>query len=195
MPEPTEAWLRALKIILCFLAILWVFETVNTFLGHRLNVLGIYPRELETLPGIVLWPFLHANFQHLIMNTTPLAMLGFFVALRGWAVFVKASLLILVLGGLGVWLFGRPAFHIGASGLVFGFFGFLVAIGIYEKSLPALAIASFAIFYYGGMIYSVMPGEAFVSWEAHLFGLCAGVFAARIFAIRRRRHIPPNELL
>ncbi|MDZ7686165.1 MAG: hypothetical protein U5O39_15140 [Gammaproteobacteria bacterium] len=91
MPEPTEAWLRALRIILCFLAILWVFETINTVLGHRLNVLGIYPREIETLPGIVLWPFLHANFQHLIVNTTPLAMLGFFVALRGWVVFVQSQ--------------------------------------------------------------------------------------------------------
>ncbi|MDZ7686164.1 MAG: rhomboid family intramembrane serine protease [Gammaproteobacteria bacterium] len=97
-------------------------------------------------------------------------------------------------GGLGVWLFGRPAFHIGASGLVFGFFGFLVTIGIYEKSLPALAIASFAIFYYGGMIYGVMPADGFVSWEAHLFGLCAGVFAGRMLAVRRRRHVPPDEL-
>ncbi len=188
MPEVTENWVRALRIILSFLAVLWVAETVNTVFGHRLNVFGIYPREIETLPGILLWPLLHANFQHLIMNTTPLAMLGFFVALRGWKVFIKASLLILVIGGLGVWLFGRPAYHIGASGLVFGFFGFLVAIGIYEKSLSALAIASFAIFYYGGLIYGVLPAGGFVSWEAHLSGLCAGVFAARIFAIKRQTY-------
>ncbi len=190
MSDLTENWARAFKTVLAFLAVLWAVETVNTLLGHRLNVFGIYPRELETLPGIVLWPLLHANFQHLIMNTTPLAMLGFFVALRGWRVFAKASLLILVLGGLGVWLFGRPAYHIGASGLVFGFFGFLVAIGIYEKSLSALAIASFAIFYYGGLIYGVLPAKGFVSWEAHLFGLCAGVFAARVFAIRPRQRRP-----
>lgn len=191
MPDVTENWVRALKIIFSFLAVLWLAETVNTALGHRLNVFGIYPREPETLPGILLWPLLHANFQHLIMNTTPLAMLGFFVALRGWRVFVQASLLILLLGGLGVWLFGRPAFHIGASGLVFGFFGFLVAIGIYEKSLSALAIASFAIFYYGGLIYGVLPAQGFVSWEAHLFGLFAGIFAARVLAIRRKP-MPPD---
>lgn len=190
--EPAEVWFRALKIILAFVGLLWIVETVNTLLGHRLNVFGIYPREFETLPGIILWPLLHANFQHLIMNTTPLAILGFFVALRGWLVFIQASLLILLLGGLGVWLFGRPAFHIGASGLVFGFFGFLVAIGIYEKSLPALGIASFAIFYYGGLIYGVLPQGGFVSWEAHLFGLMAGVFAARVFALRGKSPRPPS---
>ncbi len=182
-----QNWVQALRMILVLVLVLWIVQATNTLLGLRLNVLGIYPREVQSLPGILVWPFLHANFEHLIMNTTPLAVLGFFVALRGTSVFLLASLLILIVGGLGVWLFGRPAFHIGASGLVFGYFGFLVAIGIYEKSIPALGIASFAVFYYGGLIYGVLPQDSFVSWEAHLFGLCAGVFAARVFALRRRR--------
>ncbi|XOV89352.1 MAG: rhomboid family intramembrane serine protease [Pseudomonadota bacterium] len=185
--DPTEAWVQALRLVLVLLVLLWVVQAVNTGLGMRLNLLGIYPREVTSLGGILVWPLLHADFEHLIMNTAPLAILGFFVALRGVRVFLLASLLILVLAGLGVWLFGRPAFHIGASGLVFGYFGFLVAIGIYEKSIPSLAIASFAVFYYGGLIYGVLPQDSFVSFEAHLFGLCAGVLAARVFALRRRR--------
>lgn len=164
---------------------LWLVEAANTLTDHQLNVFGIYPRELAALPGLFFWPLLHANFQHLIMNTTPLAVLGFFVALRGASVFVRTCLVILLVGGLGVWLFGRPAFHIGASGLVFGFFGFLVAVSFYEKSLSALGIASFAILYYGGLIWGVLPSDSFVSWEAHLFGLMAGVLAARLPTVRR----------
>lgn len=185
--DSTASWVNGLRIILGFLALLWLIEAANTALGHRLNAFAVYPRQVESLPGILLWPFLHANFQHLIMNTTPLAILGYFVALRGLVVFTETCLLILIVGGLGVWLFGREAFHVGSSGLVFGFFGFLVAVGIYEKSIKALAIASFAVFYYGGLIYGVVPADSFVSWEAHLFGLLAGVLAARLLAIRPRR--------
>jgi len=104
------------------------------------------------------------------------------VALRGRWLFISSSLLILVVGGLGVWVFGRAAFHIGASGLVFGYFGFLVAIGVYERSLSGLAIASLTLFYYGGLIFGVLPTNSFVSWEGHLFGLLAGILAARVFA-------------
>lgn len=180
MHDVTENWARGLRIIFSFVALLWLVEAINTLSGHRLNVLGIYPREIATLPGILVWPFLHANFPHLIMNTTPLLVMGFFVGLRGAQVFLQTTLIILIVGGSGVWLFGRPAFHIGASGLVFGFFGFLVMIAVQEKSLASLAIASFTIFYYGGLIFGVLPVDSFVSWEAHFFGLCAGVVAARV---------------
>jgi len=175
-------WISAAETIGIFTLLIWLAHVLNTLTGHQLDAFGIYPRRIETLPGIVLWPFLHANFNHLILNTTPLLFMGYLVALRGRWLFVSTSLLIMVVGGLGVWLFGRPAFHIGASGLVFGYFGFLVAIGIYERSIPGLAIASLTLFYYGGIIFGVLPTNSFVSWEGHLFGLLAGIFAARIFA-------------
>jgi membrane associated rhomboid family serine protease len=179
-------WLSGLKII-CFLVLaIWIVEVVNNFFGHRFSAWGIYPRRVDTLPGVLLWPFLHGNLRHLVMNTTPLLIMGFFVALRGSAVFVKTTLLILLIGGLGVWLFGRPAYHIGASGLVFGYFGFLVAIGVYERSISGLAIASITLFYYGGLILGVLPTDSFVSWEGHLFGLAAGILAARMLAFTSR---------
>ena len=119
------------------------------------------------------------------MNTLPLSVLGLLVALRGNRVFILSTLMIVLLGGLGVWLMGRPAYHIGASGLAFGYFGFLIAVGVYEGRISSLAIGTLVIFYYGGMIFGVVPQNSFVSWEGHLFGMLAGVFAARLFARRR----------
>lgn len=168
-------------MVASFIVVLWALELVNAAFGHQLNVLGIRPRDIEHLPGILVWPLLHADLAHLAMNTMPLALMGFFVALRGSRVFLQTSVVIAVLAGLGVWIFGRPGIHIGASGLVFGYFGFLVAVGIYEKSLAALAIASFTLFYYGGLIFGVLPANSFVSWEGHLFGLMTGIYVARLF--------------
>jgi membrane associated rhomboid family serine protease len=179
-------WGSGVRIIVALVALLWLIEAANTMLGHRLNQFGIYPRNLQTLPGIVVWPLLHVNFQHLIMNTTPLLVLGFFVALRGLSGFLVTTAIIVIMGGVGVWVFGRPAYHIGASALVFGYFGFLLAAGVYERSFTALAVAVFVLSYYGGLIYGVIPVDSFISWEAHLFGLLAGVYAARTLRRRRR---------
>jgi membrane associated rhomboid family serine protease len=178
-------WLANVRLVVALLALLWAIEGLNTLTGHAFNVFGIYPRRLESLPGILLWPFLHGHLHHLLMNTMPFLILGSLVALRGPWVFVKTSVLILLLSGTCVWLFGRSAFHIGASGLVFGYFGFLVAVGLYERRIVSLAIASVTLFYYGGMIFGVLPVNSFVSWEGHLFGLVAGIVAARTFAARR----------
>jgi membrane associated rhomboid family serine protease len=178
-------WLANVRLVVALLALLWAIEGLNTLTGHAFNAFGIYPRRLESLPGILLWPFLHGHLHHLLMNTMPFLILGSLVALRGPWVFVKTSVLILLLSGTCVWLFGRSAFHIGASGLVFGYFGFLVAVGLYERRIVSLAIASVTLFYYGGMIFGVLPVNSFVSWEGHLFGLVAGIVAARTFAARR----------
>ena len=118
------------------------------------------------------------------MNTMPLLIMGFFVALRGPWIFTKTTLLILIIGGLAVWVFARPAYHIGSSGLIFGYFGFLVAIGLYERSISSLAIASVTLFYYGGLIFGILPTDSFISWEGHLFGLCAGILAARLMVFK-----------
>lgn len=179
----------AIKAVVVLVAIVWGVEVVNGLLGHRLNVLGIYPRRIDSLSGILFWPFLHGGYGHLIMNTTPLFVMGFFVALRGVRPFILTSLFILILAGLGVWLFGRSAYHIGASGLVFGYFGFLVALAWYEKSLMTFLIACLVLFYYGGIIYGVLPRDEFVSWEGHLFGLIAGIVAASVFASRSRKKV------
>ncbi|HFE39126.1 MAG TPA: rhomboid family intramembrane serine protease, partial [Gammaproteobacteria bacterium] len=146
--------------------------------GHQLNIYGIHPRSSAGLGGILLWPFLHANFSHLIANTIPLAILGWFVLLRGFRQFIFITLGITLIAGSAVWLLARPAIHIGASGLVFGYFGFLVAVAWYEKSLASFVVAVFTLFLYGGLVWGVLPQAPNISWEAHLFGLMAGVVIA-----------------
>lgn len=182
--QKSTSWQDGAIYILTFAGILWAVEVINAALGHRLNVFGIYPRELRGLWGLLVWPLLHGSMQHLAVNTTPFVVLGWFIAMRGPAIFLQTTILITVLAGAGVWTFGRVAFHIGASGLVFGYFGFLVARGIYEKSISALAIGCFTLFYYGGMIFGILPSDEFISWEAHLFGLFAGIFAARALPVK-----------
>ncbi len=175
-------WIVGLQCASWLLLLTWCVGIINHLNGYALNEFGIYPRHTDALVGVFTWVLLHGNMQHLVMNSTPLLVLGFFVALRGPWLFLKITVLVWVLAGLAVWVLGRPAFHIGASGLVFGYFGFIIAIAMYKRSIPDLVVATGVIFYYGGMIFGVLPGEDFVSWEAHLFGLLAGVFAARLFS-------------
>lgn len=161
-------------------AVLWAIELVNLLLGHRLSAWGIVPRSLFGLIGIPLSPFLHASFLHLLVNTLPFALLGGLVMLHGKQVFVEVSALTTLLGGAGVWLFGRSASHVGASGVIFGYFGYLVARGWYSRDPVAMGIALVTVLCYGGMIWGVVPTRLPISWEAHLFGLVAGVLAARV---------------
>lgn len=131
--------------------------------------------------GILAWVLLHGDFTHLALNTTPLLFLGFFVALRGPVMFLKITCLVWLLAGFAVWVAGRSAVHLGASGLIFGYFGFILAVAIYERSLFDLGVASLTIFYYGGLFFGILPIEPFVSWESHLFGLISGILAARLY--------------
>ena len=168
--------------IIQFVLIVWVIEILNYMLGHRLSNLGIFPRTIAGLPGILLTPFLHGGLEHTAMNTVPLIVLGILISLKNHHVLFKISFFIIVFGGLGVWIFGRPAFHVGASGLIFGYFGYLVAQGWYARNFGSLVIAVITVFFYGSMFWGIFPIQVYISWEAHLFGFLAGIIAARIFS-------------
>lgn len=161
-----------------FIGLLWLIEFFNSGVGHQLSAFGIRPRSEDGLIGILLWPFLHANFTHLIANTIPLAILSWFVLLRGFRQYLLITIGITLIAGTAVWLFARPAIHVGASGLIFGYFGFLVAAAWYEKSIKSVIFAFLTVFLYGGIVWGVLPQEPHVSWEGHLFGLLAGVMLA-----------------
>lgn len=158
--------------------LVWIVELVNSFLGHSLNGFGLVPRRLDGLPGVLLSPVLHGGFAHLISNTGGLLALGGLVAMRGEKHFVTTTLAIAILGGLLVWLFGRSAVHVGASGLVFGYFGLLLGRAWYRRTLDSLLIGILVIVLYGGLIWGVLPLQQFVSWEGHLAGLIAGFVVA-----------------
>jgi membrane associated rhomboid family serine protease len=169
---------------------MWFIEIIDTVaLDDRLQGNGIQPRSTEGIDGILWSPFLHGGFAHLISNTIPFAILSGLTLVRGVRRYVSASAIIIVLGGLLVWLFaiGSNENHIGASGWVFGLFGFLIASAWFEKRPLSIGLAIVALALYGSTIlFGFLPRPG-LSWEGHLFGFVAGVAAARILTTRRAR--------
>lgn len=170
-----------IQMLLLFIALLWATHLANMLTEYSLNAYGIVPRTRAGLWGIPLSPLLHRDLSHLASNTLPLLALGGLVAARGARTLAPAALIIILLGGLGVWIAGRSAIHIGASGLAFGLFGYLVALGWHERTPLAVGIAIAVVAVYGGIVFfGALPQSGFVSWEAHLCGLMAGVVAAAL---------------
>lgn len=177
LKSATAARFQLLGIIL---VTLWSIEIVDWFiLGGRLDQYGILPRTLIGLRGIFAAPLLHGDFGHLIANTLPLLTLSWWVMLRSISTWLVASTGIVLVGGLGTWLFGAGrAVHIGASGLVFGYMGYLIARGYRERTVGAVAIALFVLVTYGAMFWGLLPTQPGISWESHLFGFLSGVAMA-----------------
>ena len=176
--------------ILGFVGVLWGIELVNYAVGNQLLLFGILPRTVVGLRGIVLAPFLHGSFTHLLANTVPLLVLGSLVLLSGRGAFLRATLIIAIVGGGLVWIFGRSALHVGASGLIFGYLGYLVAKAWYERHPFSILVALVAAALYGGVLLGVLPLTPGVSWEGHLFGFLAGLLAGWDGAVRRRKLEP-----
>ena len=191
-----EFRVRAL-LLAGFVGLMWVTELIDqVFLHSALDQLGIRPRETRALWGIVLAPFLHGGFRHLIANTAPLLVLGWLVLIRRRVDFFLLTLAVTLVGGLGVWLFAPPyTIHIGASGVAFGYLGYLIARAWFERSLTSLALALLAGVLYGGALAGLLPGQRGISWEGHLFGFAAGGATGALFrrpARRSRRVISTN---
>ena len=168
-------------------ALLWLIEIVNFLAGGALDQFGIVPRTWIGLRGIVLAPFIHGSFAHLIANTTPFVILGWLVLMRGTGEFVFACVCIMVVAGLGVWLTaGGNSIHFGASSVVFGLAGLLMARGYFERSLLSVLLSIGVGIAYGGILIGVLPGHPGISWQGHLFGFIGGVLASRVIAIRAR---------
>ena len=166
-----------LPFMLGFIGLLWAIQFLNVFLHYRLNVLGLYPRSAPGLLGILCMPFLHGNFNHLILNSIPLFVFGSFLLLGGHQQFFHVSGIIIILSGILVWLFGRKAIHIGASGLVMGYFSYLIIQAYYHPDVLAIGIAVTSVYYFGSLFLGLFPGEIKTSWEGHLFGFIAGIGA------------------
>jgi membrane associated rhomboid family serine protease len=184
-----RALLRRLALLAVFVAALWAIQALNWATGYRLNALfGLIPRHLGGLDGILGMPLLHGSLPHLMSNTPPLVLMGALLAATATRALVAVNALIIGVGGALVWLLGSPAIHIGASGLVFGWFGFLVTRGVVDRSLLTLGCALLVGLLYGSILWGVLPGQPGVSWEAHLFGALAGAIAAIV--LRTHVHAP-----
>lgn len=178
-----------LSALAVFVGVLWAIQAFNWVMGYRLNIVfGLIPREIAGLDGILGMPILHGSFPHLMSNTPPLLLMGSLLAATATRALLAVNGVIVGLSGALVWLLGSPAIHIGASGLIFGWFGFLVARGLVDRSPVTLGAAVLVGLLYGSIIWGVLPGQPGVSWEAHLFGALAGAAAA--FLIRTHVHAP-----
>jgi membrane associated rhomboid family serine protease len=185
-----EAKLR-LGIPLGLVLVMWMVEGVNLIAQGALLSFGIHPRTPDGLWGIIAAPFLHAGIAHLLANTVPFLVLGWLVALRGLRELGLVTLLVMLVGGGAVWLFGRPfSTHVGASGVIFGYLGFLLARGVIERSAQAIILSLVALVLYGGALWGVIPGSSRISWESHLFGFLSGILAARVLRSPRRSAAP-----
>jgi membrane associated rhomboid family serine protease len=183
-----ELW-RAVRILLGIIIVLWTVLLVDAARGGQLTQFGIIPRTLTGLRGILFAPFLHSGVSHLVSNTIGFVLLGGLVLLRDEEDFWTVTAVGALVGGLGLWMFGRPAVHVGASGVIFSYFGYLISTGYFERRFGAMLLSVVALFLWGGLIFGILPAQPGVSWEGHLCGLLAGVLAAWVLARfgRRRR--------
>lgn len=166
---------------LLLLAVMWALELMDVVLRGSLDGAGIASRDTDGLPGVLAAPFLHAGFSHLIANTLPLLILGTLVALHGRGTFWRVTAAAVVLGGLGTWLISPAGVvTIGASGLVFGYLGYLLVAGLRTGHWIDLIVGFVVLLVYGGLLAGALPWAvgAQVSWQAHLCGALAGVAAA-----------------
>lgn len=183
--EQSSPMVQAIQLIVVVVAAMWMIEVVDALaLDNGLDQRGIVPRSWGGIVGILWAPFLHGGFGHLLANTIPFLVLGWFIALEGVRRWLLVTVFVLVLGGAATWLLARPAVHIGASGLIFGYAGFLLVAGFVEKSVKGIAVAIVTGFFFGGMVLrGITPVSSWVSWESHVFGLAAGVLAAFVIAV------------
>jgi membrane associated rhomboid family serine protease len=164
-----------LQPVLIIIGAIWVIEIVNLFMGHSLVSFGINPRSLGGLIGIPLAPLIHGSLWHAFSNTVPLVILGGLTLIGGKDRFWEVTIGVVLVAGVLVWLFARDAQHVGASGLVFGYFGAIISRAFIERRLVSIAIAFVTVVTYGGLIWGILPQRSYISFESHLFGLLAGV--------------------
>ena len=177
---PIDTILKRFSPLLLLLAAIWCLEAVNLVTGHALVQFGIVPRSVSGLVGVPLAPFLHFGLAHTVSNTLPLLILGGLLLVSNGARFWHVTVTAILGGGLLTWALARcvPNVHVGASGLLFAYFGYLVTRGIVERSIVAMTVTLVVVFLYGGMIWGVLPGRPFISFESHLFGFAIGIAIA-----------------
>ncbi|VEB36558.1 AraC family transcriptional regulator [Legionella sainthelensi] len=157
------------------LLIPWCFFLISHFIYRRILLLGIIPRHIRGLPGIFFAPVLHADFNHIFFNSIPLVVLSNFILINGLNYFLFVTLMITLISGIAIWCFAKPGLHVGASGLITGYWALLVS-NIYQNgTLTTLILGVISLYYFAGIFFGIFPKKKGVSWEAHLFGLLAGL--------------------
>lgn len=176
-----DALFQAIRISTLFVTLLWVIQSAGVLFHLPLRELGITPLSVAGLHGILTAPLVHSSYEHLFHNTLPLLVLGTALIYGYPKTRVKALLFAWLCSGIGVWLFGRPSVHLGASGVAHGLFFYLFVIAILRRDSRSVGLMMIAFFLYGGMMMSIFPRDPQISYEAHFFGAVGGVIAALLF--------------
>ena len=181
----------AAKIALGFVALLWLIELLNWGLDWQLASVGVRPREIAGLSGILLAPLLHGGFAHLVTNSLPLLVLGTGMLYLYPNSALKVLPAVYLGPGIAVWLFGRASsIHVGASGLVYGLVSYVFVAGVIRRDRRAIAASLLVSFLYGSAMWGVLPIEPGVSWETHLAAALIGLVLAIAL---RRLDVPPRK--
>lgn len=180
---------KALEYSLAFVAIFWVIQLIKYLTGSTLSGLGILPRSIDGLSGIITAPLIHGDFEHLIANTLPF----FFLSCLLFVFYEKRAsfylFLIWITAGLITWIIGRYAAHIGASGVIYGLASFLVFGGIFSKNWKLILVSILVLIFYSGLIWGIFPTESHVSWEGHLAGALSGLLWAFVYRKTLQRSV------
>lgn len=181
MKEETQSFFDALRVPTIFLLILWVVHISKVIFSLPLGRYGIYPRDIAGLKGVLLAPLIHGDFHHLISNSVPVFALTFIIFLFYKRVALASFVMIYLVAGFTVWLFARPVFHIGASGLVYGLVAFVFWNGIFRRNVKSIILALIVTVLYSGYFLGVLPNQEGISWESHLIGGIVGIIVSFIF--------------
>ncbi|MBC7885296.1 MAG: rhomboid family intramembrane serine protease [Saprospiraceae bacterium] len=182
MQKEIISFIIKIRYPLFLIALLWIIEAGDYFLHLDLKNLGIYPRELSGLPGIITAPFIHSNWSHLVSNTSPILVLTSIMAVFYRKVAFYAYFSIMVGTGLLVWLFARESYHIGASGMVYGLVSFVFWTGVFKKNIKSIILGLIIVTLYSGLFTNMFPNaEIHISWESHMFGGIIGLVTAFIY--------------
>ena len=190
-PFESTSWSRALQVMVGLAAVLWIVQFVNAGVNYRLDRFGIKPRQIDGLVGIGASPFLHSSYGHLLANTAPFVLLGWAILLSGIRPFVFVTGIVIIAGGLLTWLIAPAGLIVGVSGLVMGWLGYLIARAIFSRRILWILVAIAVFFFFGTLLGGLLPSlDNGVSWQSHVFGFAAGVFAAWLLHPRspRRRN-------
>ncbi|WP_084526126.1 rhomboid family intramembrane serine protease [Nocardia vaccinii] len=184
-----QLWARAIALTLGFVALLYAIEGIDVIAGHGLDRAGIRPRSAAGLEGVAFAPLLHANWAHLVGNTLPVIVLGLLTLLTGIGRGLSATAIIWVVSGFGAWLISASGtVTIGASGLVFGWLLYLISRGLFARNVWQIVLGVIVGLLYGGILWGALPGQAGISWQAHLFGALGGLISGWVLSGDERRH-------
>ena len=180
--KKSNKFIQSLTLPAIFVILIWVIHVVQWILPVDFRFLGLLPKNIVGLRGIIFSPLLHKDLGHIASNTPPLFFMGIIVMFFYRRVAIQSFLMIYVLTGLSVWLFARTGYnHIGASGVIYGLVSFVFWSGVFRRNIKSIVLSLIVVFYYGSMVLGILPNDEGISWESHLLGALVGVFVAYWF--------------